>query len=48
MYGLPQAAHRKLAKMLNDADFYCAEHTPGLWKHRTHPKQFSVVVDELE
>ena len=50
MYGLPQAgmlAHRKLAKILTDADFYCAEHTPGLWKHRTRPIQFSLVVDDF-
>ena len=50
MYGLPQAgmlAHRKLAKILTDKDFYCTEHTPGLWIHRTRPIQFSLVVDDF-
>ena len=51
MHGLPKSgilAHRKLAKTLTDVDFYFTEHTPGLWKHRTRPTQFSLVVNDFE
>ena len=48
MYGLPQAgilANKLLRKRLAPHGYYEAKHTPGLWKHTTHPVQFTLVVD---
>jgi hypothetical protein len=50
MYGLPQAgiiANNKLRKHLVTFGYIPTEHTPGLWKHRTRPVQFSLVVDNF-
>ena len=50
MYGLPQAgiiAYKKLVKHLKDADYHPCKYTPGLFKHRTRPIMFSLVVDDF-
>ena len=48
IYGLPQAgmlANKQLRKHLKPAGFYEVAHTPGLWKHKRRPIQFSHIVD---
>ena len=50
MYGLPQAGtleNDKLIKELAVKGFDQTNHTPGLWKHRTIPVTFSLVVDDF-
>ncbi|KAG7366876.1 hypothetical protein IV203_029546 [Nitzschia inconspicua] len=50
MYGLPQAgriANDYLHTFLEPAGYHPTEHTPGLWRHRTRPLAFSLVVDDF-
>ena len=50
MYGLPQAgkiANDKLKLHLAKFGYEPAPITPGLWRHQTHPLQFSLVVDDF-
>ena len=50
MYGLPQSgilANKLLVKRLDLFGYYPVEHTPGLWKHKTRPVVFSLVVDDF-
>ncbi|KAG7352362.1 reverse transcriptase RNA-dependent DNA polymerase [Nitzschia inconspicua] len=50
MYGLPQAgriANDYLRTFLEPAGYHPTEHTPGLWRHRTRPLAFSLVVDDF-
>ena len=50
MYGLPQArklANDKLIKELAVKGFEPTNHTPGLWKHKTRPVKFALVVDNF-
>lgn len=50
MYGLPQAgklAYEQLKTHLAKYDFHPARFTPGLWKHKTRPIQFCLVVDDF-
>ncbi|KAG7350061.1 reverse transcriptase RNA-dependent DNA polymerase [Nitzschia inconspicua] len=50
MYGLPQAgriANDYLRTFLEPAGYHPTEHTPGLWRHRTRPLTFSLVVDDF-
>ena len=50
MYGLPQAgilANKLLRKRLEPHGYYKVDHTPGLWRHRTLPIQFTLVVDDF-
>ena len=50
MYGLPQAgiiANLQLVKRLEPFGYYPVTHTPGLWRHRTRPILFSLVVDDF-
>ena len=49
IYGLPSTgrlANLRLRKKLKPEGFYEVAHTPGLWKHRRHPTQFSLIVDD--
>jgi hypothetical protein len=50
MYGLPQAgilASKRLTKHLATFGYYPTDQTPGLWRHKTHPIAFSLVVDDF-
>ena len=50
IYGLPQAgvlANKLLKKRLASAEYYEMPHTPGLWKHVSHPIAFTLVVDDF-
>jgi hypothetical protein len=50
MYGLPQAgilAAALLEKRLEPHGYYQCAHTPGLWRHRTRPTVFALVVDDF-
>ena len=50
MYGLVQSgriANQDLQKHLAKYDFYPTKRTPGLWKHRTRPISFTLVVDNF-
>jgi len=50
IYGLPQAgslANKLLKKRLEPHGYIEVPHTPGLWKHKTRPVQFSLVVDNF-
>ena len=50
MYGLPQdgiLAHNKLKKVLKPHGYNPVTHTPGLWRHHTHPITFALVVDDF-
>ena len=50
MYGLPQAgilAQDLLAKRLEEHGYYQSNIIPGLWKHKTRPILFSLVVDDF-
>ena len=50
MYGLPQSgllANQLLEKRLNKHGYYQSKLVPGLWKHKTRPIQFSLVVDDF-
>jgi hypothetical protein len=49
-YGLPQAgilANNLLCYHLVAKGFYKAASTPGLWHHKWHPIQFSLIVDDF-
>jgi Reverse transcriptase (RNA-dependent DNA polymerase) len=50
MYGLPQAgilANKLLKERLEPHGYSECDHTPGLWKHKTRPIMFSLVVDDF-
>jgi hypothetical protein len=50
MYGLPQAgilAANLLKKRLEPHGYYECSHTPGLWRHKTRPIMFTLVVDDF-
>ena len=50
MYGLPQAgilANQLLRERLKPHGYYEVPHTPGLWKHKHLPVQFTLVVDDF-
>jgi len=49
MYGLPQSgsnSHDELEESLNKEDYFKSLLVPALWKHKTRPTQFVLVVDE--
>ena len=50
MYGLPQAgllANKLLEKRLNKHGYFQSKLVPGLWKHKTRPIAFTLVVDDF-
>jgi hypothetical protein len=50
MYGLPQAgllANELLEQRLNKHGYYQSKLVPGLWRHKTRPIQFTLVVDDF-
>ena len=50
MYGLSQSsciANQDLQKFLEKYGYYPTVRTPGLWKHRTRPISFTLVVDNF-
>ena len=50
MYGLPQAgllANELLEKRLNKHGYFQSKIVPGLWKHKTRPIMFTLVVDDF-
>jgi hypothetical protein len=50
MYGLPQAGslgQDQLEQRLNQEGYYQSQIVPGLWKHKTKPIQFVLVVDDF-
>ena len=50
VWGLPQAgilANKLLRKRLAPHGYYECKHTPGLWKHKTRPISFTLVVDDF-
>jgi Reverse transcriptase (RNA-dependent DNA polymerase) len=50
MYGLPQAgilANKALRDRLEPHGYYECYHTPGLWRHKTRPILFALVVDDF-
>jgi hypothetical protein len=50
MYGLPQAgilAIKLLKERLEPHEYQECDHTPGLWRHKTHALMFSLVVDDF-
>ena len=50
IYGLPNVgrlANLRLREKLKPAGFYEVAHTPGLWKHKHRPIQFSLTVDNF-
>ena len=50
IHGLTNAgrlANLRLREKLKPAGFYEVAHTPGLWKHKRRPIQFSLVVDNV-
>ena len=50
MYGLPQAgilANKLLRQRLQFHGYFEVEHTPRLWKHKSRPVQFTLVVDDF-
>jgi hypothetical protein len=50
MYGLPQAgilANQLLSRCLSIHGYHQTKFTPGLWRHATHPNQFTLVVDDF-
>ena len=50
MYGLSQAgilANELLLNNLAKFGYYQCKHTPGLWKHKTRPIVFVLVVDDF-
>lgn len=50
MYGLPQAgilANQLLTKRLALHGYAPTTHTPGLWRHKTRPITFTLVVDDF-
>ena len=50
MYGLPQSgmlSNKLLKERLTDYGYDELPHTPGLFKHKTRPISFSLVVDDF-
>jgi hypothetical protein len=50
MYGLPQAgilAYNRLTQHLKAHGYYATANTPGLFRHRTRPITFTLVVDDF-
>ena len=50
MYGLPQAsilANHLLKERLLQHDYFEVPHTPGLFRHKTRPRWFTLVVDDF-
>jgi hypothetical protein len=50
MYGLPQAGilvNKLLKKRLGHYGFFKQPHTPGLWRHVSHPVWFNLCVDDF-
>ena len=50
MYGLPQAgrlANNYLKEQLDPFSFKECDHTPGLWRHKTHPIAFTLWLDDF-
>jgi hypothetical protein len=50
MYGLPQAgsnSHDELQERLNKEGYFQSLIVPGLWRHRTRPTLFALVVDDF-
>ena len=50
MYALPQAgilANKLLRHHLKPFNFYKVDHTPGLWRHKTLPVFFTLVVNNF-
>ena len=50
IYGLPNTgrlANLRLREKLKPAGFYEVANTPGQWKHRRRPIQFSLIVDDF-
>lgn len=50
MYGLPQAgsnSHDELEKRLNKEGYFKSHLVPALWKHKTRPTQFVLIVDDF-
>jgi hypothetical protein len=51
MYGLPHAgllANKQLEERLNKHGYQHSKLVPGLWKHKTRPIHFTLVVDNFE
>ena len=49
-YGIPQVgklSHDLLSESLQEAGYYEAATTPGLWHHRWRPIQFVLIVDDF-
>jgi hypothetical protein len=50
IYGLPQgeySANKRLWENLKPNGYYEVSHTPGLWRHKRRPIQFSLVCDDF-
>jgi hypothetical protein len=50
MYGLPQAgllANKLLEKRLNKHGYFQSKLVPGLWRHKTRPIMFTLVIDDF-
>lgn len=50
MYGLPQAganSHDELEERLNKEGYFKSPLVPALWKHKTRPTQFVLIVDDF-
>jgi hypothetical protein len=50
MYGLPQAGiltYKLLKERLARHGYFEQPHTPGLWKHVSHPAWFNLCVDDF-
>jgi hypothetical protein len=50
MYGLPGAgilANQLLDRLLVIHGYHQTKFTPGIWRHVTHPIQFTLVVDDF-
>ncbi len=50
MYGLPQAGilvNKLLKKCLAKHGYFEQPHTPGLWKHESHPIWLNLAVDDF-
>jgi len=50
MYGLPQVgsnSHNELEERLNKEGYYKSPLVPALWKHKTRPTQFVLIVDDF-
>jgi hypothetical protein len=50
MYGLPQSganSHDELEERLNKEGYYKSTLAPALWKHKTRPTQFVLIVDDF-